>query len=146
VAEHLLVYVADPMCSWCYGFGKTLGALIEDPRDATVVNDKETGTRTKDVTITGKDGETRTADTVTQRTDTGYTRDTTYTDKNGNTATPNPATSPTRYVRSRRNNGMQQNTAATTGKIANSLIAPAKPNSADVFSPRESTSGRRMNA
>jgi len=29
-----LIYIADPMCSWCYGFGKTLGALIEDPRDA----------------------------------------------------------------------------------------------------------------
>ena len=56
-------------------------------RDATVVNDKDAGTRTKDVTFTGKDGETRTADTVTQRTDDGYTRDTTYTDKNGNTAT-----------------------------------------------------------
>jgi hypothetical protein len=56
-------------------------------RDATVANDKATGTRTKDVTYTGKDGATRTADTTTQRTDSGYTRDTTYTDKNGNTAT-----------------------------------------------------------
>jgi hypothetical protein len=56
-------------------------------RDATVVNDKATGTRTKDVTYTGKDGATRTADSTTQRTDSGYTRDTTYTDKNGNTAT-----------------------------------------------------------
>lgn len=56
-------------------------------RDASVVNDKETGTRTKDVTFTGKDGETRSVDSITQRTDSGYTRDTTYTDKNGNTAT-----------------------------------------------------------
>ncbi len=56
-------------------------------RDATVVNDKATGTRTKDVTYTGNDGATRTVDSTTQRTDSGYTRDTTYTDKNGNTAT-----------------------------------------------------------
>jgi len=27
VAEHLLVYVADPMCSWCYGFAPELSAL-----------------------------------------------------------------------------------------------------------------------
>lgn len=26
-----LIYVADPMCSWCYGFGKTLGALLAAP-------------------------------------------------------------------------------------------------------------------
>jgi putative protein-disulfide isomerase len=29
-----LIYVADPMCSWCYGFGKTMTALLADPRDA----------------------------------------------------------------------------------------------------------------
>ncbi|MBW8831221.1 MAG: DsbA family protein [Burkholderiales bacterium] len=29
-----LIYIADPMCSWCYGFGKTLNALLADPRDA----------------------------------------------------------------------------------------------------------------
>jgi len=29
-----LIYVADPMCSWCYGFGKTLSALLADPREA----------------------------------------------------------------------------------------------------------------
>ncbi|RQP25174.1 DsbA family protein [Piscinibacter terrae] len=28
-----LIYVADPMCSWCYGFGKTLSALLADPRE-----------------------------------------------------------------------------------------------------------------
>lgn len=28
-----LIYIADPMCSWCYGFGQTLNALLEDPRD-----------------------------------------------------------------------------------------------------------------
>jgi putative protein-disulfide isomerase len=27
VAETLLVYIADPMCSWCYGFGPELAAL-----------------------------------------------------------------------------------------------------------------------
>jgi putative protein-disulfide isomerase len=24
-----LIYVADPMCSWCYGFGPELQALLE---------------------------------------------------------------------------------------------------------------------
>lgn len=28
-----LIYVADPMCSWCYGFGRTLDALLADPRE-----------------------------------------------------------------------------------------------------------------
>ena len=28
-----LIYIADPMCSWCYGFGKTLSALLADPRE-----------------------------------------------------------------------------------------------------------------
>lgn len=23
-----LIYVGDPMCSWCYGFGKELSALV----------------------------------------------------------------------------------------------------------------------
>ncbi len=32
-------------------------------RDATVTNNRETGTRTKDVTYTGRDGEVRTSDT-----------------------------------------------------------------------------------
>lgn len=26
-----LIYIADPMCSWCYGFGKTLAALLDNP-------------------------------------------------------------------------------------------------------------------
>jgi len=26
-----LLYVADPMCSWCYGFSKTISALLENP-------------------------------------------------------------------------------------------------------------------
>ena len=29
MADNLLVYVADPMCSWCYGFGPELDALCE---------------------------------------------------------------------------------------------------------------------
>jgi putative protein-disulfide isomerase len=29
-----LIYVADPMCSWCYGFGRSLDALLADPREA----------------------------------------------------------------------------------------------------------------
>ena len=26
-----LVYVADPMCSWCYGFGRPMDALLSEP-------------------------------------------------------------------------------------------------------------------
>ena len=29
-----LVVVADPMCSWCYGFGRTIDALLAEPGDA----------------------------------------------------------------------------------------------------------------
>jgi putative protein-disulfide isomerase len=29
-----LIYIADPMCSWCYGFGKSLDALLAQPGDA----------------------------------------------------------------------------------------------------------------
>jgi putative protein-disulfide isomerase len=29
-----LVYVADPMCSWCYGFGRTMQALLAAPGNA----------------------------------------------------------------------------------------------------------------
>lgn len=32
-----LIYVADPMCSWCYGFAKTMDALITDPPHAQPV-------------------------------------------------------------------------------------------------------------
>lgn len=28
-----LIYVGDPMCSWCYGFGKPVDALLADPRE-----------------------------------------------------------------------------------------------------------------
>ena len=29
-----LIYIADPMCSWCYGFGKTMDGLLAEPGDA----------------------------------------------------------------------------------------------------------------
>ncbi|TMH35218.1 MAG: DsbA family protein [Betaproteobacteria bacterium] len=29
-----LIYIADPMCSWCYGFGKPMDALLAEPGDA----------------------------------------------------------------------------------------------------------------
>jgi putative protein-disulfide isomerase len=29
-----LIYVADPMCSWCYGFARPMDALLADPREA----------------------------------------------------------------------------------------------------------------
>jgi putative protein-disulfide isomerase len=28
-----LIYVGDPMCSWCYGFAKPMDELLADPRD-----------------------------------------------------------------------------------------------------------------
>lgn len=28
-----LIYVADPMCSWCYGFGRTISELLAEPGD-----------------------------------------------------------------------------------------------------------------
>jgi putative protein-disulfide isomerase len=34
IAGMNLIYVADPMCSWCYGFGKTIDALLAEPGDA----------------------------------------------------------------------------------------------------------------
>jgi hypothetical protein len=56
-------------------------------RDATVVRDREAGTRTRDVVYTGPEGRTATVRDVTQRTDDGYTRNTTATGPKGNTAT-----------------------------------------------------------
>lgn len=56
-------------------------------RDATVVKDREAGTRTRDVTYTGPEGRTRTINDVTQRTENGHTRDTSVTDAEGRTAT-----------------------------------------------------------
>ncbi|MDQ6679349.1 MAG: DsbA family protein [Pseudomonadota bacterium] len=30
-----LIYVADPMCSWCYGFGAPMDSLLSEPGSAT---------------------------------------------------------------------------------------------------------------
>jgi len=66
---------------WKNGEGKTA------TRDATVVNDRETGTRTRDVVETGPNGKTASREDVTQRTADGYTRDSTFTGPNGKTST-----------------------------------------------------------
>ena len=29
-----LIYIADPMCSWCYGFGRTMDTLLQEPGPA----------------------------------------------------------------------------------------------------------------
>jgi putative protein-disulfide isomerase len=29
-----LIYIVDPMCSWCYGFAKTIAALLSEPGNA----------------------------------------------------------------------------------------------------------------
>lgn len=31
-----LIYIADPMCSWCYGFARSLSALLADPGEVGV--------------------------------------------------------------------------------------------------------------
>lgn len=56
-------------------------------RDATVVNDKDAGTRTRDVQWTGPNGKTATREDVTTKTENGYTRDSTFTGPNGKTTT-----------------------------------------------------------
>jgi hypothetical protein len=56
-------------------------------RDATVVNDRAAGTRTRDVVATGPNGKTATREDVTTRTDSGHTRASTVTLPNGKTAT-----------------------------------------------------------
>ena len=56
-------------------------------RDAVVVNDREAGRRTRDVTYTGADGQTRTVNEVTTRTENGHTRNAVFTDAQGRTAT-----------------------------------------------------------
>ena len=67
--------------TWTNGEGKTA------TRDAKVVNDRENGTRTRDVDWQGPNGKTATREDVTQRTPDGYTRDSTFTGPNGKTAT-----------------------------------------------------------
>ncbi len=56
-------------------------------RDATVINDRDAGTRTRDVTYTGPNGGTRTVNDVATRTEDGHTRYTVFTDAQGRTAT-----------------------------------------------------------
>lgn len=56
-------------------------------RDAVVKRDAESGTSTRDVKYVGRDGQERTVNEVTQRTDTGYTRETTVTKPDGATGT-----------------------------------------------------------
>lgn len=34
MSDCMLVYVGDPMCSWCYGFGPRLDALLAMQRRA----------------------------------------------------------------------------------------------------------------
>ncbi len=56
-------------------------------RSATIANDRETGTRTKDVVYTGPNGGQATNNVITQRTENGYTRSSTATGPNGGQAT-----------------------------------------------------------
>ena len=55
-------------------------------RDATVVNDRDTQTRTRDVAYTGPAGKQASVHDVTQKIDDGHTRTTTFTDSQGRTA------------------------------------------------------------
>ena len=54
-------------------------------RNATVVNDKAAGTRTRDVERQGPEGQTATRHDETQRTENGYTRNSTATNAQGQT-------------------------------------------------------------
>jgi hypothetical protein len=56
-------------------------------RDVVVTNDREAGTRTREVDATGPNGKTRSTDTTTTRTENGFTRSTTRTNAEGQTAT-----------------------------------------------------------
>jgi hypothetical protein len=56
-------------------------------RDAVVTNDREAGTRTRNVDYTGPNGQTASVDSVSTRTDDGFTRSTTVTNPQGETAT-----------------------------------------------------------
>jgi hypothetical protein len=58
-------------------------------RNATVVNDKDAGTRTRDVQRQGPEGQTATRHDETQRTENGYTRNSTATNAQGQTTTRN---------------------------------------------------------
>ena len=67
--------------TWTNSQGKTT------ERDASVVNDRENDTRTRDVDWKGPNGKTATREDVTKKTSDGYTRDSTFTGPNGKTAT-----------------------------------------------------------
>ena len=56
-------------------------------RDAVVTRDPESGTRTKDVTWTGRDGQTASRTTVGEKTEDGRSRTTTVTRPDGSTVT-----------------------------------------------------------
>ena len=51
------------------------------------MNDPATGVRTRDVTFTGRDGQVRSREDVTTKTDSGHTRSSTFTGAGGQTAT-----------------------------------------------------------
>ncbi len=68
---------------WTGSNGKTA------TRDATVVNDKEAKTRTRDASYTGPNGKQGSVHDVTQKTDNGYTRNSTFTNAEGQSATRN---------------------------------------------------------
>ena len=36
MSAHFLLYFADPMCSWCYGFGPELDGLLRERADLRV--------------------------------------------------------------------------------------------------------------
>ena len=78
-------------------------------RDATVVNDRTAGSRTRDVSYTGPNGKQSLAHDVTQKTDNGYTRDSTYTNAKGQTATRNAV------VTNDKDNGTRTRDATYTG-------------------------------
>ena len=56
-------------------------------READESVDPASGTKTRDVTYTGRDGQVRTSDTTTQRTEDGRTSTTVITDAQGRTTT-----------------------------------------------------------
>ena len=67
--------------TWTAANGKTA------TRDAVVTNDKDAGTRTRDVDYTGPNGKTASVDSVRTKTADGFTRSTTATNAQGETAT-----------------------------------------------------------
>ncbi len=67
--------------TWSNAAGRTA------TREATVVNDRENRTRTRDVLWTGPNGQQATRQDVTRRTENGYTRDSVLTGPDGRQAT-----------------------------------------------------------